>query len=115
MEGQIHGGIAQGLGLALMEEYIQEVSENLHDYLMPTVGDMPSIEVILIEDPEPFGPYGAKGIGEHALIPTAPAILGGIKHATGVAIHHFLPHQIEFFQKFSKLETIMLMPDSKNY
>ena len=88
VEGQIHGGIAQGLGLALMEEYIQEVSENLHDYLMPTVGDMPSIEVILIEDPEPFGPYGAKGIGEHALIPTAPAILGGIKHATGVAIHH---------------------------
>ena len=58
-----------------MEEYIQEVSENLHDYLMPTVGDMPSIEVILIEDPEPFGPYGAKGIGERALIPTAPAIL----------------------------------------
>ena len=88
VEGQIHGGIAQGLGLALMEEYIQEVSENLHDYLMPTVGDMPSIEVILIEDPEPLGPYGAKGIGEHALIPTAPAILGGIKHATGVAIHH---------------------------
>ena len=88
VEGQIHGGIAQGLGLALMEEYIQKVSENLHDYLMPTVGDMPEIEVILIEDPEPLGPYGAKGIGEHALIPTAPAILGAIKHATGVSIHH---------------------------
>lgn len=88
VEGQIHGGIAQGLGLALMEEYIQGVSENFHDYLMPTVGDMPEIEVILIEDPEPLGPYGAKGIGEHALIPTAPAILGGIKHATGVSIHH---------------------------
>jgi len=88
VEGQIHGGIAQGLGLALMEEYIQQVSENLHDYLMPTVGDMPEIEVILIEDPEPLGPYGAKGIGEHALIPTAPAILGAIKNATGVSIHH---------------------------
>ena len=60
----------------------------LHNYLMPTVGDMPEIEVILIEDPEPLGPYGAKGIGEHALIPTAPAILGAIKHATGVSIHH---------------------------
>ena len=71
-----------------MEEYIQKVSENLHDYLMSTVGDMPEIEVILIEDPEPLGPYGAKGIGEHALIPTAPAILGAIKHATGVSIHH---------------------------
>ena len=88
VEGQIHGGIAQGLGLALMEEYIQEVSENLHDYLMPTVGDMPSIEVILIEDSEPLGPFGAKGIGEHALIPTAPAIIGGSKHATGVVINH---------------------------
>ena len=88
VEGQIHGGIAQGLGLALMEEYVQGVSENLHDYLLPTVGDMPEIEVILIEDPEPLGPYGAKGIGEHALIPTAPAILGGIKHATGISIRH---------------------------
>jgi len=88
VEGQIHGGVAQGLGLALMEEYVQCVSENLHDYLLPTVGDMPEIEVILIEDPEPLGPYGAKGIGEHALIPTAPAILGGIKHATGISIRH---------------------------
>jgi len=88
VEGQIQGGIAQGLGMALMEEYVQCVSENLHDYLMPTVGDMPKIEIILIEDPEPLGPYGAKGIGEHALIPTAPAILAGIKHATGISIRH---------------------------
>jgi len=87
-EGQIHGGIAQGLGLALMEEYLQGVTENLHDYLIPTVGDMPTIETIFVEDPEPLGPYGAKGIGEHALIPTAPAILGGIYHATGVRVTH---------------------------
>ncbi len=86
VEGQIHGGIAQGLGLALMEEYIPGRSENLHDYLIPTVGDMPEIEVILVEDSEPLGPYGAKGIGEPALIPTAPAILGAIRHATGVRL-----------------------------
>ena len=84
VEGQIHGGIAQGLGFALMEEYVPGVSENLHDYLIPTIGDVPPIEVILIEDPEPLGPFGAKGIGEPALIPTAPAILGAIHHATGV-------------------------------
>ena len=84
VEGQIHGGIAQGLGFALMEEYVPGVSENLHDYLIPTCGDVPPIEVILIEDPEPLGPFGAKGIGEPALIPTAPAILGAIHHATGV-------------------------------
>jgi len=86
VEGQIHGGIAQGLGLALMEEYLPGRSENLHDYLIPTVGDMPEIEVIIIEDREPLGPYGAKGIGEPALIPTAPAILGAIHHATGVRV-----------------------------
>ena len=86
VEGQIHGGIAQGLGLALMEEYLPGRSENLHDYLIPTVGDMPEIEVIIIEDREPLGPYGAKGIGEPALIPTAPAILGAIHHATGARL-----------------------------
>jgi CO/xanthine dehydrogenase Mo-binding subunit/aerobic-type carbon monoxide dehydrogenase small subunit (CoxS/CutS family) len=86
VEGQIHGGVAQGLGLALMEEYIPGRTENLHDYLIPTFGDVPEIETILIEDREPLGPYGAKGIGEPALIPTAPAILAAIRHATGVRI-----------------------------
>ncbi len=86
VEGQIHGGIAQGLGLALMEEYLPGRSENLHDYLIPTFGDMPQIDCILIEDPEPLGPYGAKGVGEHSLIATAPAIFGGIRHATGLRL-----------------------------
>ncbi len=88
LEGQIHGGIAQGLGLALMEEYIPGRTENLHDYLIPTFGDVPPIDVILVEDPEPLGPYGAKGIGEQALIPTAPAIFNAVRHATGVRLHH---------------------------
>lgn len=87
VEGQIHGGIAQGLGLALMEEYLPGRTENLHDYLIPTVGDMPEIEVILVEDPDPNGPQGAKGVGEPGLVPTAPAILAAIKSATGVAVH----------------------------
>jgi CO/xanthine dehydrogenase Mo-binding subunit len=87
LEGQVHGGIAQGLGLALMEEYLPGRTENLHDYLIPTFGDVPAIEVIFVEDEEPLGPYGAKGIGEPALIPTAPAIFGAIHHATGVRMH----------------------------
>ncbi len=49
---------------------------------------MPEIETIIVEDAEPLGPYGAKGIGEPALVPTAPAILGAIRHATGVRIRH---------------------------
>jgi aldehyde oxidoreductase len=96
VEGQIHGGIAQGLGLAVMEEFIPGRTENLHDYLIPTVGDMPRITVHLIEDPEPNGPFGAKGVGEPALIATAPAILGAIRHATGVTIRRVpvLPHRL---------------------
>ena len=74
VEGQIHGGIAQGLGFALMEEYLPGLTENLHDYLIPTIGDVPPIEVMLIEDAESLGPYGAKGVGEPGLVPTAPAI-----------------------------------------
>ncbi|TWS97858.1 molybdopterin cofactor-binding domain-containing protein [Reyranella sp. CPCC 100927] len=96
VEGQIEGGIAQGLGLALMEEYLPGRTENLHDYLIPTVGDMPAIEVILVEDRDPLGPSGAKGVGEPGLVPTAPAILGAIDHATGVRMTRVpvLPHRL---------------------
>ena len=86
VEGQIHGGIAQGLGLALMEEYLPGRTENLHDYLIPTIGDVPPITTILIEAGDPHGPYGAKGVGEPALIATAPAILSAIHHATGARL-----------------------------
>jgi aldehyde oxidoreductase len=86
VEGQIHGGIAQGLGLALMEEYVAGRTDNLHDYLIPTIGDVPEIETILVEQADPLGPYGAKGVGEPALVATAPAILNAIADATGARI-----------------------------
>ena len=85
-EGQVEGGIAQGIGMALMEEYIPGRTENLHDYLIPTIGDVPEIETILVEVPDAEGPFGAKGLGEHVLIPTASAILNAIRHATGVLV-----------------------------
>ena len=85
-EGQVHGGIAQGIGLALMEEYINGRTDNLHDYLIPTAGDVPPITTWLVEDPEPLGPYGAKGVGEPALVATAPAILNAVRMATGVRL-----------------------------
>ncbi|MGH7187330.1 MAG: xanthine dehydrogenase family protein molybdopterin-binding subunit, partial [Pseudomonadota bacterium] len=96
VEGQIHGGIAQGIGMALMEEFVPGRSENLHDYLIPTFGDVPPIDIILVEDAERLGPYGAKGIGEPALIATAPAIFGAIRHATGVKVRKvpLLPHRL---------------------
>ncbi|MFU1476657.1 molybdopterin-dependent oxidoreductase [Roseovarius sp. C7] len=86
VEGQIEGGIAQGLGMALMEEYLPGRTENLHDYLIPTIGDMPPVEALILEVADAHGPYGAKGLGEHVLIPTAPAILNAIAHATGVRV-----------------------------
>ena len=86
VEGQIEGGIAQGLGFALMEEFHPGQSEYLRDCLIPSAGDVPPIETILIEDATPLGPFGAKGIGEQALIPTAPAILNAIYDAIGVRL-----------------------------
>jgi aldehyde oxidoreductase len=72
--------------MALMEEFLPGKGENLHDYLIPSAGDMPPVESILIEDPSSIGPFGAKGIGEQAVIPTAPAILNAIHDAIGVRI-----------------------------
>lgn len=86
VEGQIEGGVAQGIGLALMEDYLPGRTENLHDYLMPTIGDMPDFENIILEVEDAEGPYGAKGLGEHVLIPTAPSILNAIRDATGAVI-----------------------------
>ena len=86
IEGQIEGGVAQGLGMALMEEFFPGKGENLHDYLIPSAGDIPPVESILIEEPSPLGPYGAKGIGEQAVIPTAPAILNALHDAIGIRI-----------------------------
>jgi aldehyde oxidoreductase len=86
IEGQIEGGVAQGLGMALMEEFFPGKGENLHDYLIPSAGDIPPVESILIEDPSPIGPFGAKGIGEQAVIPTAPAILNALHDAVGVRL-----------------------------
>ena len=105
VEGQIHGGIAQGLGLALMEEFIPGRTENLHDYLIPTVGDMPPVKTYLIEDAELTGPFGAKGVGEPALVATAPAILAAIRHATGVRMTQVpvLPHRL--WEKLQQRET----------
>ena len=88
VEGQCEGGIVQGLGYALMEEVHLEngavLNPTLSTYLIPTALDIPAIETVLIEEPEDTGPYGAKGIGENATVPTAPAILNAIADAIGV-------------------------------
>jgi CO/xanthine dehydrogenase Mo-binding subunit len=90
VEGQIEGGVVQGLGQALMEDYQLEgghtKTHGFAKYILPTSLDIPQINSILVEDPDPKSPLGAKGIGEPALVPTAPAIMNAIYDAVGVRI-----------------------------
>jgi len=91
IKGQIGGGVHMGEGYALMEEYIQQKgvvkTRKFSEYFIPTVLDMPrELVPIIVEVPDPTGPYGAKGTGEMTTLPTAPAILSAIHDATGVWI-----------------------------
>jgi CO/xanthine dehydrogenase Mo-binding subunit len=87
VEGQIEGGTAQGLGLALMEEIQTRdgliTNASFTDYLIPTTLDMPPVESVLIEDPEPDAPYGVKGVGEPPTVVSTAAILSALRAATG--------------------------------
>jgi len=87
VEGQIHGGTAQGLGLALMEE-IQVVdgvvrNPSFTDYLIPTILDMPPMRVDVLELADPHSPYGLRGVGEPPTISSTPAIVAAVRAATG--------------------------------
>jgi CO/xanthine dehydrogenase Mo-binding subunit len=96
--GQFYGGVAMGLGYGLMEEF--EIDEgvpkqsNFDEYLIPTSLDVPPIRAIIVENPDPAGPYGAKSIGEPANEIAAPAITNAIRHATGRPITE-LPATLE--------------------
>jgi CO/xanthine dehydrogenase Mo-binding subunit len=92
--GQIVGGVAMGTGFALMEEFIPGETTSFVNYLIPTSRDIPEVIPVLVEDEEPTGPFGAKGVGEPALIPSAPAILNAIADAIGQRIYH-LPANLE--------------------
>lgn len=91
VEGQIEGGVAMGIGYALTEEIVfrngVQVNPNFTDYVMPTILDVPPIEVIMVEKHDPTGPFGAKGVGEPTLVPTAAAILNAIYDAVGVRLY----------------------------
>lgn len=92
-EGQIIGGAAMGIGYAIMEEVIVNKgsikNRNFSDYIIPTSMDMPKVTTYFVEKYEPTGPYGAKGLGEPAMLPTAPAILNAIYDAVGVRLTEF--------------------------
>jgi xanthine dehydrogenase molybdenum-binding subunit len=85
-EGQIEGGVAQGLGYALSEELKIEqgmvTNPSFREYMLMTAPEMPAVEVIFVETDDPEGPYGAKGLAESPIICTAPAIANAVRHAT---------------------------------
>jgi CO/xanthine dehydrogenase Mo-binding subunit len=91
VEGQIQGGVVQGMGWATMEELSVRngriMNPTLTDYLLPTALDIPEIDIQLIEEPYDAGPYGAKGIGEPSLIPVGAAIANAVANALGFRIY----------------------------
>ena len=92
-EGQMHGGVAMGIGYALGEQMLfdaatgRPLNNNLLDYKIPTCMDIPDMEIRFVETHEDSAPFGAKGLAEPPLIPQAAAVRNAILHATGVGMH----------------------------
>lgn len=89
--GQIEGGIAQGLGHAVMEELVYSdtgvlLNPSFTDYLLPTALDMPDVEAVVMEEPSSWGPFGAKGFAEVPTVAATPAVMAAIRNATGLAL-----------------------------
>jgi CO/xanthine dehydrogenase Mo-binding subunit len=84
--GQIQGAMLMGLGTALSEEYLPGVTTGFTDYILPMIDSVPEMEVRLVEVPSYYGPHGAKGLGEAAILPTAPAIINAVSRAIGARL-----------------------------
>ncbi len=88
IEGQIHGGVAQGIGMALMEEIVYRdghvINNNWTDYKLPTLADVPDVQAIIVQQPVEGGPFGMKGLGESPVIHPPAALANAIARATGV-------------------------------
>jgi len=94
VEGQIEGGVVQALGWVLVENFIQQegrvITDRLSTYLIPTVMDIPDhVRPLVLEYPDPRGPYGARGMGEMPFLPIAAAVAHAVRQATGVWFHDF--------------------------
>jgi xanthine dehydrogenase molybdenum-binding subunit len=92
VEGQMQGGVAQGIGWALHEEYVYDAQGRLRnasflDYRLPTTLDVPLIETIIVEVPNPGHPYGVRGVGEVPIVPPPAAIANAIHDAVGVRLY----------------------------
>jgi len=92
VEGQMQGGAAQGIGWALNEEYIYGEDGLLQnpgflDYRIPVASDLPPIDTVIVEVPNPGHPYGVRGVGETSIVPPLAAIANAVSRAAGVRLH----------------------------
>jgi CO/xanthine dehydrogenase Mo-binding subunit len=92
VESQIQGGVAQGVGWALNEEFLYDdqgrlVNASLLDYRMPVTLDLPMIDTVIVEVPNPGHPYGVRGVGEVPIVPPPAALANAIYHAIGVRMN----------------------------
>jgi xanthine dehydrogenase molybdenum-binding subunit len=92
VEGQIEGAVAMGVGYAIREEMTYEegkgfYNDSYHKYMLPTMDEMPELDTIIVDAFDPAGPYGAKGIGECGVVPTAPAIVSAVEDAIGISFY----------------------------
>jgi CO/xanthine dehydrogenase Mo-binding subunit len=92
VEGQLQGGAAQGIGWALNEEYLWDAEGRIEnpgflDYRMPVASDLPMIDTVVIEVPNPLHPYGVRGVGETPIVPPLAAVANAMRDATGVRFH----------------------------
>lgn len=107
-QGQVHGGVSMGIGYALSEQMLfdeltgQPLNNNLLDYKLPTIMDIPQIGVAFVEHDDPTGPFGAKSLGEPPLITPAPAIRNAVLDATGVAFNRLPMNPQRVFEKFKE-------------
>jgi CO/xanthine dehydrogenase Mo-binding subunit len=119
LEGQIHGGSAQGLGLALMEEIQirdgQVLNPSFTDYLIPTILDMPPMTLKILENPDPAAPYGLRGAGEPPTLSSTPAIAAAVRAATGLRLTRvpIRPEDIALFEEQSGAESGKGVSDGK--
>jgi CO/xanthine dehydrogenase Mo-binding subunit len=91
VEGQMQGGVVQGIGWALNEEYVynehgQMENPGFLDYRMPVASDLPMIDTVIVEVPNPSHPFGVRGVGEVPIVPPMAAIANAIENATGVRL-----------------------------
>lgn len=103
VEGQIHGGVAQGIGWALFENFVydengQLLTSNFMDYALPHTYDVPNIQVVMVQIPSPLGPFGAKGVGEPPVVPVGGAIANAVFDAVGARIDHLPISRETLFQ-----------------